>query len=254
MASLPERLRRAVLLAGLSPLLAVANPPPSFQASFELLRNGKPQGTAELTYTTEALDWRLNNSSKGTRGGARLLGFSEQTGSTGEWREGLPRPLHFQQNVRAALRDRNWEAEFDWTAAVVTLRNGDEESSREVTTDTLDPLSAGLRIRVGLGIGEDHWRFPMVDRDELDANEFRAGDEETIDTALGCLVTRRVEKVRAPESTRYTRTWYARDLGWAPVRGEHGKTGGNQIESRIVSLSVDGHAVTPRPACADSPG
>jgi len=241
--------RRLFTLLALLPALAWAELPAPLEARYELLRNDKSLGEASLAYRSDASGWRLESHSVGTRGSARLLGFKEHSVSEGEWLEGLPRPTSFDQVVRAALIDHGWKADFDWAAARVATRHKDGESSLELSDGAVDPLTLGLRIRAGLARGEDHWTVPMLDKDEIEANEFATAEEELIDTSLGCLATRRVDKVRPPENKRYTRTWYARDLGWAPVRVEHGKTGGNHVETRILSLSLDGKPVSARPPC-----
>ena len=239
-------------LLALLPALAWAELPAPLEARYELLRNDKSLGEASLAYSTDASGWRLESRSEGTRGSARLLGFKEHSISQGEWLEGLPRPASFDQVVRAALMDHGWKADFNWAAERVATQHKDGESSLELSTGALDPLTLGLRIRTGLARGEDHWTVPFIDRDEIDLDEFATAEEELIDTSLGCLATRRVDKIRPPENKRYTRTWYARDLGWAPVRIEHGKNGGNRLETRILSLSLDGQPVASRPPC-DSP-
>jgi hypothetical protein len=244
------------LLAALLPPLALAAKPPAFEGNYEIWRNDSHIGEATTRQLDDAAGWRLENHSLGTRGSARLLGFEEHTNSAGIWWKGQPSPIRFSLAVNTAVKDIGWTADFDWTtdghtrSGVVTLRVDEDEVLFETTSHIQDPLSAGLRIRTGLMLGEDHWAFTLVDSDEVEVGEFRAFAEERIDTALGCLLTRRVEKVRAPDSKRYTRTWYAKDHGWAPVKVEHAKTGGNQMETRILSLEVDGQPITPSPRCA----
>lgn len=252
MADFTERLRRIALVAVACPALAAAQALPPLDAHYEFLRNGTPLGVAGNVHQVTQTGWRVENSSEGTQGTARLLGFTERSSSEGDWRQGLPRPARFHQAVRVATRDREWSAVFDWASGKVESRYKDGESQLDLPAGTLDPLSAGLRIRLGLAQGEDHWRFPMVDEDEIDSAEFRAFPPERLDTELGCLVTRRVEKVRSADSKRYTRTWYASDHGWAPVRIEHGKTGGNHLETRILTLSVNGLPVASGPPCANA--
>jgi hypothetical protein len=249
----PEQCRLALMvaLAGvLCAMGALGDAPPALSVDYQVLRNDKPLGEAHLSHESDGVGWKLASRSKGTRGGARLLGFSEETTSQGRYGEdGLPQPLQFRQQVKAALKERGWEADFDWAGNTVATRHENGASSLELLPGTQDPLSAGLRVRQGLSRDEDHWSLGLVDKDEIDLDEFRVTGEEAIDTALGCFETVRVEKIRAPDSTRYTRTWYAKDHGWAPVRMEHGKTGGSRLETRLVSLSIDGQGVAAGPAC-----
>lgn len=240
---------RFMLLAlAVLPCASLAGPA-SFEAQYAFLRNGREIGEARLARTSTATRWETESSSSGTRGLARFMGFRESSRSSGEWHDGEPRPLRFSQEVRAALQDHGWEATFDWAAGKASTRHGDGDSVLELAPGTLDPLSVDLRIAAGLDAGERHWQLPMVEEDEVKEVEFRVAGEARLDTALGCLDTLRVEKVREPDSKRYTRTWYAKDHGWAPVRVEHGKTGGDHMESRIVTLLLEGVPVAAGPAC-----
>ena len=58
------------------------------------------------------------------------------------------------------------------------------------------------------------------------------------------------EKIRRAGSTRYTRTYYARDHHFVPVMIEHGKTDGDHLESRLKSLEIGGKKVSRGPDCS----
>jgi hypothetical protein len=113
----------------------------------------------------------------------------------------------------------------------------------------VDEMGLGLAIRMGLRNGEDDWRLRQLDEDEIEDAHFRVSDVRAVDTPLGCMQTAVVEKVRAATSTRYTRTYYATEHDFAPVLIEHGKKDGEQVEGRVISLTVDGKAVAAGPAC-----
>ena len=140
-------------------------------------------------------------------------------------------------------------AEFNWANGTVRSVYEDGESTLELGDGVLDPVSIGLVIRAGLRNGEDEWRPMMVDEDEIEEQHFRAQPESMLDTSLGCLEVRNVEKIRAPESSRYTRTWYATDLDYVPVFIEHGKKDGDHMETRIRSLTLDGQSVSAKAGC-----
>lgn len=228
---------------------ALARPPVAFDARFELLRNGKPLGESRFRFTVDGDRWRLSTETKGTRGLARFLGLEETSESHGTWVNDAPRPQHFSQTVDVSFRTVETRAEFDWAAGSVTSVHKDGTSVLDLEPGVLDPVSIGLKLRSELSTGAREWRFTVLDEDELEEQVYRVAEQTSLDTVLGCFETHRVDRVRRPDSTRYTRTWYAQDLAWVPVKVAHGKTDGNRMESRLVSLVVDGEAVSARPPC-----
>jgi hypothetical protein len=125
----------------------------------------------------------------------------------------------------------------------------DGESMLELQPGVIDENAIGLSIRTGLLRGEDDWRLRVVDEDEIEEEHFAVREVERIQTALGCFEAYRVDKIRDPSSKRYTRTWYAKDLEFVPIRVEHGKQGDEHVESRLIEMNLDGRSVTKGPDC-----
>ena len=194
----------------------------------------------------------LTSRSEGTRGVAKFIGFEEQSESHGDWTDGGPRPLGFRQTYEATFVKRETTADFDWEAGLVDTVHKDGQSRLALQPGVLDPAAIGLSLRAGLGAGQREWTLSIVDEDEIETQVYRAMGEEPLQTPIGCLVAERVDRIRGPQSTRYTRTWYARDLGWVPVQVAHGKTDGDRMETRLLSLTLDGEAVTDRGACPEN--
>lgn len=234
------------LLLLAAPALAAA--PTAFEAELELLRNGKAVGRTKLSFSVENERWTMASNTVGTAGLARLIGLNEDSTSRGDWAGDDARPLSFDRNVKA-IKTMRWNAAFDWTNGVVRSVYPDGESELPLEPGVLDETAVGLRIRAGLARGENEWRLRVLDEDEIDDELYRVVASETLTTPLGCVDTRRVDKIRHPDSTRYTRTWYASDHGFVPVRMEHGKTDGDHMESRLVALTIDGQPAEIPPAC-----
>lgn len=232
----------------LSAAPGAAQAPAAFEARLELLRNGKIMGESAFTLTSADGRWRMESNTRGTKGLARFIGLEEASFSEGDWAEGRARPLRFERKVDA-IKTLQWSAEFDWEAAIVRSVHPDGESSLELQPGVVDENTLGLRIRAGLARGEDDWRFLVLDEDEIEKQHFAVRAVERIQTALGCFEAHRVDKIRDPASKRYTRTWYAAGWDFVPIRIEHGKHGGDHMESRIVEMTVDGRKVTAGPDC-----
>lgn len=250
-----RRIRRwlPVPLLALAGIAQAAEPPVPFEATLELLRNGKLIGESRFSLSVTGGDWVMRTESRGTRGLAKFLGVEESSESRGGWQHGAPRPVSFRQTVEVAIKTMETRADFDWDAGTVRSVHEDGEDTFPLQPGLLDPVSVGLAVRAGLAAGEREWRLPMVDEDEIEEQHFRAAGAEAIDTPLGCLQTERVDKIRGPQSTRYTRTWYARDLAWVPVQVAHGKTDGDRMESRLTSLVIDGEQIAPTDAACPAP-
>ncbi|MEE4172973.1 MAG: DUF3108 domain-containing protein [Xanthomonadales bacterium] len=248
----PAPVGGVVLLFALfsTPALAADLPPP-FQATLEVLRNDKVIGEATFAFTTDGEDWVLTSRSEGTKGVAKFIGFEENSESHGDWQNGGPRPLGFRQTYQASFVKRETTADFDWEAGVVDSVHKDGENRLELEPGVLDPASIGLSIRAGLAAGKRAWDLLIVDEDEIESQTYRAAGEEALNTPIGCVVAERVDRIRGPQSTRYTQTWYARDLGWVPVQVAHGKTDGDRMETRLKSLALDGEPVTGLGPCPD---
>ena len=231
-----------------APVLA-ATPPPEFEAKLELLRNGKPVGETTFRFSIEGERWIMASSTVGTAGIARLLGLDEDSTSRGDWHDGNARPLSFDRRVKA-IKTWRWSAEFDWSQGLVRSVHPDGESELPLEPGVVDETAIGLLIRAGLARGEEEWRLRVLDEDEIEDQLFRVVVNERVATPLGCMEARRVDKIRHPDSKRYTRTWYASDHSFVPVRFEHGKTDGDRMESRLVSLSISGQQVKLAPDCS----
>jgi len=214
----------------------------------ELFRNGKLAGETTFTFASANGEWRMQSQTRGTKGLAGVMGVEENSFSRGDWNDDLPRPLAFERNVKA-IKTFRWAANFDWVHDVVHSIYPDGESTIALEPGVVDESTLGMVIRVGLERGEDEWFLQALDEDEIEQEHFKARPAERIQTVLGCLAVYPVEKIRRATSTRYTRTYYARDHHFVPVMIEHGKTDGDHLESRLKSLEIDDKKVARGPDC-----
>lgn len=217
--------------------------PQAFEGEYQFYRNGKLIGESTISLSVDGDQWSMRSDTAGTKGLARFLGFRESSLSDGVWHDGAPRPITFEQSIKVAVKTIFTSAVFDWENGTVFSTHEDGETTLEIVPGLLDPGALGLRVRLGLAEGEQEWRLPIVDEDKIEVQHFRVAETERLDTALGCLDTHRVDKIRGPESKRYTQTWYADELAFVPVYIAHGKRDGDHLESRLVALSLNGEPV-----------
>jgi hypothetical protein len=230
------------------PAIGVAADRTGFKVTMELFRNEKLAGETTFTFTSGNGEWRMQSQTRGTRGLARVIGVEENSFSRGDWHDDLPRPLAFERNVKA-IKTFRWAANFDWARGEVHSIYPDGESTIAIKPGVVDESTLGMVIRLGLERGEDEWFLQVLDEDEIEQEHFRARPAERTQTVLGCVTTYPVEKIRRAGSTRYTRTYYARDHRFVPVMIEHGKTDGDHLESRLKSLEIDGKTIARGPDC-----
>lgn len=239
-----------VLLAVLcwtAPVLAELN---SYEARYSIYRNGKLSGKAEVSLKTEGGQWVISSEGRGTRGLAKIIGVRDTEYTRGRLAGGRFVPDEYFRHTRVATIDNRWLSTFNWPEDEVTVvKDGKESFLLALQGEALDPLALKLEMRRRLAEPEPELEFLMVEEDEIDPQTFRTLEREWLETALGCLETIPVEKVR-DNNKRYTRAWHAPAFGNIEVRIEHGKTNGNHMEMRITELEFDGMEVVAGPGCS----
>ncbi|MDT8321200.1 MAG: DUF3108 domain-containing protein [Xanthomonadales bacterium] len=234
------------------PSLSLGQVPSDFTAQLEVFRNGKLLGESTVEFSSHDGEWTMSRETRGTRGLARFIGLHESSRTTGDWAGGAPRPLHFERTLRV-FRKTHWLAEFDWQAGVVHSVYPDGESTLKLEPGIIDESSIDLVVRSGLQQGESEWFLQVVDEEEIEHQHFKTLTTQALQTHLGCMITKKVEKIRDETSKRYTRTFYAADHDYVPVFMVHGKKDGEHLETRLVSLSVAGVNVEPGADCPENP-
>lgn len=221
-----------------------------YGARYSLYRNGKLAGKAEISLQQDGDRWTMSTEGNGTHGLARVLRVKDRELVQGRMVDGRFRPQRFEHRVSVAGIGNSWTALFDWDADTVTVVSDDDSVRMDLQGRALDGLSLKLEMQRRLRAGEPDMQFWLVDEDEIKLQEFRVLPSEMLETSLGCLETIPVERIRSPESTRYTRAWHAPALQYLTVRLEHGKTDGDRMEMRIAELQLDNQPYTPGMGCS----
>jgi hypothetical protein len=222
-----------------------------YSARYSIYRNGKLTGKLDVTLAPEGERWALRSELAGTHGLARIVGARDSEHVLGRVDEaGRFLPDEYARNTRVAGVTDRWEAAFDWSAdRVEVVHDGKERFQLPLEGRAMDPLSLKLEVQRRLREPAPDLGFLMVEEDEIDPQNFRTLEREWLETALGCLDTIPLEKIRN-NNRRYTRAWHAPDFGNVEVRVEHGKTGGDHLEMRITELTWNGERIAARPGCA----
>ena len=236
-----------VVLCWISPVLAELN---TYEARYSIYRNGKLGGKAEISLEQEGDQWVIRSEGRGTHGLAKIIGARDTEYTRGQFLDERFIPDEYFRHTRVAAIDNRWLSTFNWPEdEVVVVHDGKEAYRMALQGKAIDPLTLKLEMRRQLMKPDPDLNFLMVEEEEIDPQKFRTLEREWLETALGCLETIPVEKVR-DNNRRYTRAWHAPAYGNIEVRVEHGKTNGNHMEMRITELEFDGMEVVAGPGCS----
>lgn len=240
----------ALLLGAMAPgwLCAAVSELP-FEAVYEVRVDGKMRLETRISLAESGGTWTHESVSKGVRGLARMLGADSLEVSTGTFRDGRFVPFEFLHRSKIAGRDSIWNARFDWPSGQVVTRHEEGESVLPLAMPTDDPMSLTLAIRNHLSSGGGDVELDVLREEKIDRQLYRPGEPEQVQTPLGCFEAVPVERVRDPESKRYSSAWYAPSVAWMPVQIRHGKRGGKDFLMRLTRLVLDGEEVSPPESC-----
>ncbi len=239
-----------VLALMLLPADLLASDLQEYSARYSLYRNGKLAGKANVQLSNEGDKWIMSTEGSGTHGLARFLRAKDREYVEGQLQDGRFVPLRFERDISVAGIGNHWIALFDWPSDTVTIEVDRKSIELNLRGEALDGLSLKLELQRRLRKQEENMEFWLVDEDEVKQQNFRILPPEMLETSLGCLETIPVERIRSPESKRYTRAWYAPALDYLAVRLEHGKTDGEHVEMRIANLQLADQSYTAGPACS----
>lgn len=223
--------------------------PRPYQLSYEVYRNGKLAGQAEVNMQQQGEQWIIRSAGSGTRGLGRLLGVTDAEQVEGYFLDGRFRPEHFSHHSRLAGISDDWTAKFNWQDATVTITKDDDVLSLDMGTGALDKLSLNVELQRRLREQVPDLQFFQVSDDKIKPQTYRLLPREQLETSLGCLNTVRVELVPTG-STRFSRSWHAPELDFLTVRLERAKTNGVHLEMRISAMVLGGKIIDPVAPCS----
>ena len=217
-------------------------------AVYEVLRNDKILAEVTIQLSQEDDTWTLHGFTHDTRGLADILNVKGVQTATGQWQGGRFMPEKYDFSFKLVGYKTSWHAEFDWTSRVVTTRSKSGKKQLPLASGAVDPFSLFLNISSYLSEKQPQVAVDVVDEDEIENHVYRVDLEAPVQTALGCLATTRVKRIRE-NSKRTSMAWYANDYNYIPVQLQHFKKKGKGLGMRIISLDVAGLAIQPVASC-----
>jgi hypothetical protein len=222
--------------------------PMEYIAVYEVLRNDKTMAEVTIQLSQEDDTWTLHGFTHDMQGLADVLNVKGVQTVTGQWQDGRFMPEKYDFSFSLVGYKSSWHAKFDWPSRIVTTRSKSGKKQLPLAGGAVDPFSLFLNISSYLAEKQPQIAVEVVDEDEIENHVYRADLEEPVQTALGCLATTRVKRIRE-NSKRTSMAWYANDYNYIPVQLQHFKKKGKGLEMRVISLDVAGLAVQPVGSC-----
>jgi len=220
-------------------LLAVATvalaeepaPVKPFDASYEVLRNGKPLGSSRTTLSKTGDQWRFHSEVVGERGMAALAGFKLTQTMDFHWHGGHPRPLRSRYDQQATLGSRKVDVDYDWSGNHYKLVDRKGEHRNSLTDETVDRYGSPVALAARLAAGETDFTLMVAYPDGPREWRFKVTGEETVTVPAGTFRTVRVERIR-DDDDRHTTSWHAPERNYLAVRTLQDEDG-TTLESRL---------------------
>jgi hypothetical protein len=229
----------------------VSTVPQDYTAVYRVLRND--QDLAEVTIRLSHQDdiWTLHGYTHDMRGLADLLNVKGVQTTTGRWQDGRFVPENYNYSFSVVGYKTAWQAVFDWPSGVVTSSSKAGDIQLPLTGGAIDPFSLSLNIRSFLAGNQSQMAVNVVDEDKIKNHVYQVDLKEPVNTALGCLETTRVKRIRK-KLKRNSLVWYANKHNYVPVLIQHSKKKGNDFRLQIISLDIGGQPIQPTASCENN--
>lgn len=222
--------------------------PQDYTAKYQVLHNGNRLAEVTISLSHQGDIWTLHGYTHDTRGLADVLNVHGIQTTTGKWQNGRFYPDDYKFSFSLIGYKSAWRAAFDWPSGIVSSRGKKWDTELPLEGGAIDPFSLSLNIRSLLTETPQHMAVNVIDEDKIDQQVYRAESNETLDTALGCMETTRVRRIRN-NAKRTSMFWYANDHDYVPILIRHAKKNGHDFKLKIISLEVDGLQVQPVGHC-----
>ncbi|HEU0152033.1 MAG TPA: DUF3108 domain-containing protein [Arenimonas sp.] len=233
------RFAAALLLA--LPLASVADaaaPPTPFSADYEVLQDGKPLGTGQISLRRRPDGrWEMTTRSEATSGLAAAAGVRRTEVSVIDWSGDRPRTLGYDMQQQAAWNKRRETLAVDPAARTARVTYKGATQALPYQDGLLDrhAVTAALMSELAAGRRGD-MAFPVAGRRDVATDRYRTAANVRLRTALGVERAIRVERVRDDDSGRVTKIWFARNRGWLPLRIKQYEADGSTLDLRITAV------------------
>jgi hypothetical protein len=218
-------------------------PLPAHTAVYEVLRRGSKIGEVHVSLSQNDNGvWHFDTETVATSRLARLAGASAEEAAWFVWNDDRIQMLNYRQVTRAATRTRYWQHELDWAEGISNTRTYEGDHVIALEADVVDPLTLRLQLAVNLARPGQRGRdqhFRVLERDEIEDQQFLFIDEERVEVPVGCFEAVRMERFRREGSSRNYHSWHAEAFHWMPLRILQTRDGREELDIRLIDSDLD---------------
>lgn len=206
-----------------------------FTAAYALKRGGMKIGDVQRELRQGANGTLvLTSRSKPTGLAAMFVKDVIAESSTWIWHDKRPRPLEYTYDRSGGKRERHVKLTFDWETNAVTNDISGDAWKMEVPPEALDKLLYQLVLMLDLRTAADSFQYEIADGGKMKDYHFNVEGEETLNTALGDLQTRKLVRRR---DDRTTTIWCAEAYGYLPVKIEQNEEDHGMLQLVIQAVT-----------------
>jgi Protein of unknown function (DUF3108) len=225
-------------LALLMPAAHAAAPPKPFSAEYEVFQNDEKLGRGTITLRSLPNgDWEMVTRSEATQGLVAAAGVSRNERSLLAWSGGKPEVREYRMQQKAAWSERNLLLQVDPAARTARSTYKDETTTLPYRAGMLDRHGLTAAIMSDLAAGaRKELHYSVAGRDGVDEQRYQVAAAVRLKTAVGEVRAVRVERIRDEGNGRRTKIWFARELGWLPLRIKQYEPDGETLDMRITAI------------------
>ena len=205
-------------LLGLALLFGTANAttPTAFTATYKVSSGGSPLGVATVTLRNDGNgQWTYRKNVEGTGGLAAVLGASMHETSRFRWKGDRPEALSYDYELKTGIKTRQRHLRVDWTTRQVSVDEGKGAKTYPAQPGIVERNTLPLALGVALQAGKQHVTLAVAVRQQVQAQQFKVTDKETVNVPAGRFDAERVDRT---DVDRDFSAWYAPKRYPLPVK------------------------------------
>ncbi|GJM10815.1 MAG: hypothetical protein DHS20C11_30910 [Lysobacteraceae bacterium] len=230
-------------------------PVPAFTASYEVHRNDKKIGSAQVALkylpTGEAV---YSTHTEGTRGMARLLGVDVSESSTARWIDCAYRTMHFEYEQKVAFSNKQHQFSIDWEQNVATGEYKGKPWEIEVQPGYTDSLLVNLQLMTDIAARPElnvEWDYTVIRNNRVKQYRYRSVGHEQVQTPAGSFETLHVARIRDASSERESEVWLDMTRFALPTVIRHVEDG-DVLQMKLIAIETAAPAMVSDSASDES--
>ncbi len=220
------------LLLCSSLLQADTLPIPSFEAHYEVSRNGFSVGIAKRKLYFQDEQWVFESTSYTTGFAAFFVKDVITERSTSLYQKGRMLPLKYLYQRTGGKRERLVKINFDWEKQRVINSINNDPWAMKIPIGTLDKFVYQLQIMLDLA-NQQPLYYQVADGGKLKEYQIEQHKEETLKTTAGNF---KAVKLVRQKGKRQTILWCAEALHYLPIKITRIEKDGSEYQAELIYI------------------